>query len=406
MDKVKTRRTRSLTVRDLAEQMKRAKELEDELKKDQRRQEIKSRREKVKNIGRKIRKKDKPKGIPKDLKPGDCVLIKHGIGIVRYIGTVEGAKRKDQIYAGIELKDVKARGLNDGSAFGIKYFECEEKHGVFVRNVPKVLPSETLLSKLGKLNADLKKSSFEQIKLHEEVLRIDQENEELLQKYQEEKERADRAEEELLTKSKTENAPITELKTAGPITVPPLSRKSEAQDDEKLPTIADGKKYDEPSSVRSSTRIKKVNENLERKKKALFRVSSGDLWSENDVLDYEKQLQQELEKGQREAALMALDLPDFNAPDGDFVSWLTQRFQQFQKLDSQFSVPDIKEPKVKRAILVVTRMLASFTQQMSRSQASSYKSLPKSLLSTLDTRNDNEDSLSSSSEESSSEDDF
>jgi len=405
MEKIKSRRTRSLTVRDLAEQQKRAKELEDELKKDQRRQEIKNRREKVKNIGRKIRKKDKPKGIPKDLKPGDCVLIKHGIGIVRYIGTVEGAKRKDQIYAGIELKDVKARGLNDGSAFGIKYFECEEKHGVFVRNVPKVLPSETLLSKLGKLNTDLKKSSFEQIKLHEEVLRIDQENEELLQRYQAEKERADRAEEELLTKSKTGNAPSTESKTAGPNAVTPSSRKSVAQDDEKLPTIADGKKYDQPSSVRSSTRIQKVNENLERKKKALFRVASGDLWSENDVLDYEKQLQQELDKSQREAALMALDLPDFNAPDGDFINWLTQRFQQFRKLDSQFSVPDIKEPKVKRAILVVTRMLASFTQQMSRNQAS-YKSLPKSLLSGLDTRNDNEDSFSSSSEVSSSEDDF
>merc|ERR1719204_368520 len=100
---------------------------------------------------------------------------------------------------------------------------------------------------------------------------------------------------------------------------------------------------------------------------------------------------------------MALDLPDFNAPDGDFAKWLTQRFQQFQKLESQFNVPDIRDPKVKRAILVVTRMLASFTQQMNKSAT---KVIPKSLLSSLDERNDDEESFSSSTSESSSEEDF
>jgi len=394
MDKIKTRRTRSLTVREIAEQQKRARELEEEFKKDQRRMEIINRREKVKNIGRRKKSKDKPKGIPKELKPGDCVVIKHGIGIVRYIGIVEGAKRKEQIYAGIELKERQAKGLNDGSAFGIRYFRCEEKQGVFVRNVPKILPPEKILLQLGKLNSDIKKMSLEHIKLHEEVARLEQENEELLRKFEAEKARADRAENELLIQSKTKIPAITF----------PISRKSVPDDDEKLPTIASGKKFDEPSNVRTSTRIKKVNENLERKKKALFRVASGDLWTENDVLDYEKQLQNELEKGQREQALMALDLPDFNAPDGDFVEWLTQRFQQFRKLESQFTIPDIKDPKVKRAILVVTRMLASFTQQINRNQAS-YKMVTKTLLSSLDARIDDEESFSSSFEDS-SEDDF
>jgi len=314
---------------------------------------------------------------------------------VRYIGTVEGAKRKDQIYAGIELKDSQAKGLNDGRAFGVRYFECEEKHGVFVRNVPKILPPEKMLFQLGKLNSDLKKTSFEQIKLQKEIARLDEENEELLQKFQSEKERADRAEKELLNKPTTESATTTESKTEGPSTVTPVSRQSVAEDDEKRPTITNGKKNDLPSSARSSMRITNV------KKKGLFRVASGELWSENEFMDYEKQLQKELEKGQREAALMALDLPDFNAPDSDFVSWLTQRFQQFQKLDSQFSVPDIKEPKVKRAILVVTRMLASFTQQISRNTVSP-KMLSKSLLTTLESRYEQEDFSSSSS----SEDDF
>jgi len=395
MDKIKTRRTRSLTVREIAEQQKRAKEVEEEMKKDQRRQEAIKMREKVKSIGRTTRKKVKPKGIPKDLKPGDCVLIKQGIGIVRYIGTVEGAKRKDQIYAGIELKDAQAKGLNDGRAFGIRYFECEEKHGVFVRNIPKILRPEKMLFQLGKLNSDLKKTSFEQIKLQREIARLDQENEELLQKFQSEKERADRAEKELLNKSKAESTTATESKTEAPNTVTPLGRKSAVEDDEKRPTITNDNN-DLPSNVRSSMRITNA------KTKALFRVASGDLWSENEFLDYEKQLQKELEKGQREAALMALDLPDFNAPDGDFVSWLTQRFQQFRKLDSQFSVPDIKEPKVKRAILVVTRMLASFTQQMNR-DSGTQKMLSKSLLTTLESRHEEEDFSSSSS---SSEDDF
>jgi len=403
MEKVRTRRTRSLTVREIAEQQKRARELEEEIKKDERRKEAISRREKVKGIGRATRKKSKVKGIPKDLKPGDCVLIKHGIGIVRYIGTVEGSKKKDQIYAGIELKDLKAKGLNDGSAFGTRYFECEEKHGVFVRNVPKILPPEKLLFQLGKINSDLKKTSFEQIKLQKEVARLDLEKEELLQKFQAEKERADQAEEQLLSKSKADNAATTESKTEAPNIVTSVSRKSAAEDDEKGASITTGKKYDEPCSERSSVLIPNVNKNVERKKKALFRDASGDLWSENEFLDYEKQLQKELQKSQREAALKALDLPDFNAPDGDFVSWLTQRFQQFQKLDSQFSVPDIKEPKVKRAILVVTRMLASFTQQMSRN-TNSQKIVTRSLLSTLEDREDEEDFSSSS--EYSTDDDF
>jgi len=250
-----------------------------------------------------------------------------------------------------------------------------------------------MLFQLGKLNSDLKKSSFEQIKLQREIERLDQEKEELLQKFQSEKERADQAEIELLNKSKAESA-STKSKVESSNSVTRLSRKSTFEDDEKRQTINDTNN-DLPTSVRSSMRVTNV------KKKALFRVASGDLWSENEFMDYEKQLQKELEKGQREAALMALDLPDFNAPDGDFVSWLTQRFQQFRKLDSQFSVPDIKEPKVKRAILVVTRMLASFTQQMNRNSVSQ-KMLSKSLLTTLESRDEMEDYTSSSS----SEDDF
>lgn len=367
-------------MREIAEQEKLRREMEEESKKNQRRLEIINRREKVKKFGRITKRKNKPKGIPKNLNSGDCVLIKHGIGIVRYIGPVEGAKRKDQMYAGIELQENEAKGLNDGSAFGNRYFQCQAKQGVFVRNVPKILPPEKILFQLGKLSADLKQMSLEQLKLHEEIARLDQENEDLHTKFKTTKEKADQLETQ-------------------------LSDRPTSQDDNKL--SIDDNKLDEPANDlnlhRGSVHTNNVKENLERKKKALFRVASGDLWSENDVLDYEKQLQKELEKGQREQALMALDLPDFNAPDGDFVQWLTQRFQQFQKLESQFQVPDIKDPKVKRAILVVTRMLASFTQQINRKNAS-YKNIPKSLLSRLDARIEEESESYSSSYDDSSED--
>jgi len=378
MDRVKVRRTMSVSKREIAEQEKLTKKQEEEFKNNQKRLDIKNRRQKAKNFGRRKKSKDKPKGIPQNLKIGDCVLIKHGIGIVRFIGPVE-AKKKDQIYAGIELKD-KGKGLNDGSAFGNRYFQCEAKQGVFVRNVPKILPPEKILFQLGKLNAELKHMSLEQIKLHEEIARLDQENEDLQAKCKTMKEKADTME--------------TQLKD--------MSIK---QDDNKL-QIDDDIKLDESGFKLSlpdsqSARRKNSKENLERKKKALFRVASGDLWSENDVLDYEKQLQKELERGQREQALMALDLPDFNAPDGDFVKWLAQRFQQFQKLESQFQVPDIKDPKVKRAILVVTRMLASFTQQINRSRPS--KTVSKSMLSSLEARIEEEEYYSSTDSSDSSE---
>lgn len=252
MHKIMTRRAKSMTAREAAEQQKRARELEEEFKSDQRRMKIINRKEKAKNIGRRTKKKEKPRGLPKDLKPGDCVLIKQGIGIVRYVGPVEGAKRKEQIYAGIELKDEQAKGLNDGSAYGKRYFNCEDNQGVFVRNVPKILPPEKLLLQLGKLNRDLKKMSLDQIKLHNEIARLDQENEDIVRKLEAEKEKAKLVEIELFNQSDL----------GKPILPRRLSNKSD--DDEKLPTIADGKKFVQADIVmsrkRSSVLIEKDNE--------------------------------------------------------------------------------------------------------------------------------------------------
>jgi len=390
-----TRRLKLLNKKEAAEQQKRAREIEEEAKSSQKRINIKNRREKVKNIGRPTKKKDKPRGLPKDLKLGDCVLIKQGIGIVRYIGPIEGAK-EDQIYAGVELKDGQGEGLNDGCAFGKRYFLCDYKQGVFVRNIPKVLPPEQLLLQLGKVNADLKKMSREQLKLRSEIARLDQENEDKIRKLEAEKEKAKLVEIELYNQSDLDK----------PILPKRLSNTSKlSEDDEKLPTIPDGEKFVQPEIdlLPTGSSLLSDKEAVDEHKE-LFRITSGELWSEREVLNYKLELRKELEKGQRQQALVLLDLPDFNAPDDDFVEWLTQRFKQFQKVDNKLKVPDIKDPKIKRAILVVARMLASFTQQINRSRRESYIAVTKRLVSTLDAQH--AETFSSSSSVGSSEADF
>jgi len=390
-----TRRLKSLSKKEAAEQEKRYREIQEELKSSEKRLNIINRREKVKNIGRTTKKKDKPRGLPKDLKLGDCVLIKQGVGIVRYIGPVEGAK-EEQIYAGVELKDGEGEGLNDGCAYGKRYFLCDYKQGVFVRNIPKVLPPEQLLLQLEKLNADLKKMSREQLKLRSEIARLDQENEDKIRKLEAEKEKAKLVEIELYNQSDLDK----------PLLPKRLSNTSKmSEDDEKLPTIPDGEKFVQPDiDLRPSTSSLLAEKEAVDEHKELFRITSGELWTERDVLKYKLELRKELEKGTREQAMMKLDLPDFNAPDDDFVKWLTQRFQQFQNLHRELQVPDIKDPKVKRAVLLVARMLASFTQQINRSRRESYVAVTKRLVSTLDAQY--ADTFSSSSSLGSSEADF
>jgi len=386
-----------LTIQKRADEQRRLREMEEEMKKCQKMKEVINRREKVKNFGRRKTKEKLQKGIPEHLKTGDCVLIKQGIGIVRYIGPVEGHKRKDQLFAGIELKETKAKGLNDGSAFGRRYFQCEEGRGVFTLYIAKVLQPENILLQLGKLNSDLKQTKIEQVKLQNENAALRLENEDLLRKYEAEKEKAKLVEIELFNQIDSDNHPTLPRR---------LSNKSStlSEDDEKLPTITDGKKFDQPYSVlnkeRASKRIKKTT-SPKKKKKQLFRVASENSWTENDVLDFEKELQKELVKGKMEHALQALELPDFNAPDDDFIRWLRQKFQQFLKFDTGFQIPDIADAKVKRALLVVTRMLASFTQHAHRKEPY-IRMVSGSLMHSLKTIQD-EESFSSSS---SSEDDF
>lgn len=63
------------------------------------------------------------------IKINDRITLKNNMsGIIRYIGSIEGREGE---WVGLELEESK--GSNDGSVEGKRYFECQAKHGLFVK---------------------------------------------------------------------------------------------------------------------------------------------------------------------------------------------------------------------------------------------------------------------------------
>jgi len=74
-------------------------------------------------------KKEKERIQRLNLGIGDVVELDQGRrGIIHYIGKVDFA---EGCMFGVELLD-KALGTHNGTMKGIKYFECEDKRGIFV----------------------------------------------------------------------------------------------------------------------------------------------------------------------------------------------------------------------------------------------------------------------------------
>ena len=61
------------------------------------------------------------------LKLSDRVVVGNKLGTLRFCGTTEFATG---IWAGVELDT--AEGRNDGTVKGMRYFHCENNHGIFV----------------------------------------------------------------------------------------------------------------------------------------------------------------------------------------------------------------------------------------------------------------------------------
>jgi len=85
----------------------------------------------------------------------DTIILKNNLrGTIRYIGYVEG---REEEWVGIELDE--PRGSNDGEVDGIRYFDCEENHGLFVKYQKLTMKMTTIdrsgvnPMKLGEVNA-------------------------------------------------------------------------------------------------------------------------------------------------------------------------------------------------------------------------------------------------------------
>ncbi|KAI6779815.1 Dynactin [Emericellopsis cladophorae] len=64
-----------------------------------------------------------------DLRPGQAVLLKNGLkGTVRFYGQTDFAPG---VWVGVELEE--NAGKNDGSVKGIRYFDCAQDHGMFLK---------------------------------------------------------------------------------------------------------------------------------------------------------------------------------------------------------------------------------------------------------------------------------
>merc|ERR1712241_1507341 len=93
----------------------------------------------------------------------------------------------DPRYVGVELKETKAQGRNNGTVFGKTYFKTEggKKKGVFTRRIKRVLQPEKILHMLAqevsksKQKGILVNERFDQA-LAEETALFRQENDNLI----------------------------------------------------------------------------------------------------------------------------------------------------------------------------------------------------------------------------------
>jgi len=115
----------------------------------ERKQRYRENREKARNLDMKEEESDE-EVLAEDLYVGDTVLISlsRGYGVVRWVGRLHFKTPRSDYWVGVELKDPRSNGKNNGSIRGKRYFTCKEGQGIFVKNVMKRISPEELLEQL------------------------------------------------------------------------------------------------------------------------------------------------------------------------------------------------------------------------------------------------------------------
>jgi len=434
IDRAKNRHASSAAAREearrKAEELAKKKEEQNKLK----RAETLRLRDKAKKAAA-PKRKDKP-GIPKNLQVGDAVVIKQGLGIVRYIGLVERKKKKKKSpekrpadnegeekedppqYVGVELKEQRAQGRNNGTVFGKSYFKTEDgsKKGVFTRRIKRVLQPERILHMLAqevsksKQKGRLVNERFDEA-LAEETALFRMENDQLQARVAELEAQLElhdnRSVNSQLTLN-TENSGYVHIvneddekakdangkdKPSGSMglgsangkPLSPLKNVNSGGNLQPLTGLSVGPDGGPVINLRNSLRAPGAEGRPSRSSlgvpkragRALFREKSENFWDDGGAEGLQRDLMAEVErmaKEQRATALEKLHLPNQHAPDNEFKAWLEKSLGAFcEKPDAQkkhqptsgdraFTMPDLENEAVTKALITVARMLANLTQ--------------------------------------------
>jgi len=79
---------------------------------------------------------------------GDVVLVDDRVGVVRYVGPLHLDK---SIHFGIEIKGQPLEDGHDGTLDNARYFQVTQGHGIFTKEIDRVIRPEELLEKLASL---------------------------------------------------------------------------------------------------------------------------------------------------------------------------------------------------------------------------------------------------------------
>lgn len=336
--------------RDSVTQRKLEQKLELERKELAAKQKAAANRAKAKRIDKARRRKtaeqNMPSTIPDGLRTGDVVTTSRGMGIVRYIGPIEYAKDPTLQFVGVDLKGTK--GKTDGTFKDKRYFHTAQnkKTGIWVKGVKKVVKPEDLLEKVAFSNSAKKKLASKVDKLELQVDMLRTQNTELQRRSSQ---RADAVENTALSLSAEEPKSVAFSPNA-------TDKEKENEVVLDFSSVPDQNENNLGVDTGSDSKPKGTRQ------RSLFREKSDNFWEDEEAKGHEQAMTEQIAKLAKERALAALDFPAAYSPDVEIEEWITSRMQMYCKMSREaFVMPDMKDQKVKSALINVTRMLSTLT---------------------------------------------